>query len=685
MIRLDKTKITIDGIDVYPDHADDYQFWMVPGTVHLSERDKQKVLSYIWYIDSATDPSGSGFLNFEVNTAVSDETQSKIASALASAFRLDAPKIRLAMPTYNSGSVNFSVLGPLAAASKVEKGASSVVYSDKDQVVWHAGSSSLVGDNTAVCSVKFTKEGGLAPLVYEALREKKSVIAASYALEFTGLRPSVSFKVSGKLEKTIDQFKVSIGAGVPLEVFMLDVGLASEFQRVMQKTGLKIDVIDYGGSDNKGREWAQKIVMDHLLKNFFEVQIAPGSNNWNPLKDEPKVDSAVRRSSEISSQSDEKSKKDGLDPEKDVEKIKENAQKAVKAAMPELPLPKVNIRASYYRGTQTNELDFQYTEMAAQSYPIAPQSLLSLGKNDKVSDYVMQVNRSTISFGLPRPASVVAPNPEAAKAIGLQAITINARYPDRGDAAQRQTLTIQNGQVTVGQNPMPFQYNAAGDVDVAYEAQYIFDPSSNWTAAKTEYSVKATTATTINVMPGAFLGFTKLDVALAPNFVWHDTDQAIVSIEGGGSSEPVTVVIQKGETNTKSVQLRTESPNPSLTYKIDLTYQNRPVHSSGPYDVNSSLVRVLDQFEGRYMIQLLNQLKTADMAVVSVQYKDGDFMWESEQIQIERGSKPAAIVVPTPNANKPKDQVELSYTVMTSEGTYTKQIKANAAIFVTDK
>jgi hypothetical protein len=683
MIRLDKTKISIDGTDVYPDHADNYQFWMVPGTIHLSERDKKKVLSYIWYIDSATDTNGSGFLNFEVNTAVSDETQSKIRSALASAFKLDAPKIRLAAPTYNSGSVNFSVLGPIASEAKPDK--EKLVYGDKDQIVWRAGSSSLVGDNTAVCSVRFTKEGGLAPLMYKALSEKQNVIAATYALEFTGLRPSVSFKVTGKLEKTIDHFKASIGAGVPVEAFMLDAGLSSEFQRVMQKSGLNIEVIDYGGTDNAGRKWAEKIVMDHLLKNFFEVQIAPGSNNWNPLKDEPKVETAVRRSSEISSQSEEKSKEDGLDPVKDLEKIKENAQKAVKASMPELPIPKVNIRASYYRGSQTNEIDFQYTEMAAQTYPIAPQSLLSLGKNDKVPDHVMQVNRSTIAFGLPRPASVVAPDVEATKNMGLRAITVNAQYPARGDEAQRGTLTIQNGLVTVGQNPIPFQYNAAGDVDLAYETQYIFDPSSEWKSAKTEYTVKATTATTINVMPGAFLGFIKLDVALAPNFVWHDTDQAIVSIEGGGLSEPVTVVIQKGETGTKSVRIRTESPNPSLTYKIDLTYQNQTVHSRGPYDVNSSLVRVLDQFDGRYMIQILSQLKTVDMAVVAIQYKDGDFIWESDQIQIEKGSKSMAIVVPTLNANKPKDQVEISYTVMSSEGSYTKQIKANAAIFVTDK
>ena len=55
MILLDKTKISVGGVDVYPDHADENQFWMVPDAVHLSEREKKKVLSYIWYIDSSSD------------------------------------------------------------------------------------------------------------------------------------------------------------------------------------------------------------------------------------------------------------------------------------------------------------------------------------------------------------------------------------------------------------------------------------------------------------------------------------------------------------------------------------------------------------------------------------------------------------------------------------------------------
>ncbi len=687
MILLDKTKISLGGVDVYPDHADKNQFWMVPGAVQLSERDKKTVLSYLWYIDSTSDSNGTGFLNFEVNTAVSDSIQRQITTKLASSYGLKDRDIRLATPTYTKGSVNFSALSGIADKAKVESGQNSVVYSSPDQVVWHAGSSSLVGDNTAVCSVKFTKESGLAALMGEALTERQSVIAATYAMEFTALRPSVSFKVNGTLNKTINKLDASIGVGIPLEAFMLDLGLTGQFVKVMNDMGLDIEVVDYGGNDGKGREWAERIVMDFILRNFFEVGIGLDKDNWTPLKEEPKAETAVKRSGEISAQSEDKSKEEGLDPEKS----KENAQKAVQAAMPELPIPKLNIRVAVAHLEQTNTIDFTYSEMASQSYPIAPQSLVKLPQNIDMDDYVKQVNRAAIPFGLPHPVQVAAPTVTTAQDYGLRAINLTATYPASGSSGgqQRQTMIFSDGAMASGTNPMPFQYNSAGDVDVAYDVQYVFDPSSNWQAEKTQYEVKGTTGGAIDVMPAAFLGFVKQDVALAPDFSWYNTDQVLVTIEGEGLGQPVKVVLQKGETEPKSVRLRTAIRNPALAYKVDLMRHNDPVNSYGPNPVNSGLISVLDQFQGHYAVQIFNALSTAPMAVVTVKYQDpdSDFVWESGQIQLRPGQtdQPKPVVVPTPKEYGSASDVQLSYSVMSPAGQYTKEITANQPIFVMDK
>src|SRR6185436_6013148 len=114
MILIDKSKFSVDGVDVYPDHDPDAQnrYWYVPGTVRLSERNGKKVLSYFWYTDSASDADGTGFLNFEVNAGVSDQTKDKIRTEIARRNPgLNSRQIVLAPVTYQSGRVNFSVLG----------------------------------------------------------------------------------------------------------------------------------------------------------------------------------------------------------------------------------------------------------------------------------------------------------------------------------------------------------------------------------------------------------------------------------------------------------------------------------------------------------------------------------------------------------------------------------------------
>src|SRR5689334_15689283 len=112
MIYIDKLKYTVDGVDVYPDHESPTQFWYVPGTIRLAERNNRKVLSYLWYTDSSSDSDGTGFLNFEVNTAVSNDTLNKIKDVISKERELDRSKINLSTVTYRSGAVNFSVLGP---------------------------------------------------------------------------------------------------------------------------------------------------------------------------------------------------------------------------------------------------------------------------------------------------------------------------------------------------------------------------------------------------------------------------------------------------------------------------------------------------------------------------------------------------------------------------------------------
>ena len=305
MLLINSEKFTIDGIDIYADHADPTQYWYVPGTIRLAERNKKKVLSYFWYTDSATDSDGTGFLNFEVDTAVSDATKDKIKAAVASRKNLAPARINLAAVTYTSGNVNFSVLGPIAkkAPADLSKKDSSVLYQSAEQLVWSAGSSSLVGDNAAVCSVKFTKEGKLAGAMKQAIEASSNSIAAVYGLRFLAMRPSVTFKVHGTLDKTVTNLAASIGGSIPLEALILDVGIQAQWQKIMQSTDLKIEVINFTGEQEEGEKWAKKFLLDYVLQNFFEVQIA---EKFIPLADAPEVEKAVDTAKDVEETATEK-------------------------------------------------------------------------------------------------------------------------------------------------------------------------------------------------------------------------------------------------------------------------------------------------------------------------------------------------------------------------------------------
>jgi len=59
--------ITVDGVTVFPDHADPNQFWYLPGPVSLAHRtDGQAVFTLIKYKPAAVEggAKGGGFVMF---------------------------------------------------------------------------------------------------------------------------------------------------------------------------------------------------------------------------------------------------------------------------------------------------------------------------------------------------------------------------------------------------------------------------------------------------------------------------------------------------------------------------------------------------------------------------------------------------------------------------------------------
>lgn len=680
MIYIDKKKLTVEGVDVYPDHESPTQFWYIPGTIQLAQRGNRKALSYLWYTDSETDADGTGFLNFEVNTAVPEETLARIKAQIAKAWGADAGKITLSTVPYHTGNVNFSVLGPVAAQAGDVSKDPAVLYQSKEQLVWNAGSSSLVGDNAAVCSVKFTKEGKLAAAMKAALQSKGQHIAALYRLEFLAMRPSVTFTVKGEFKKTVSDFKLSIGTQLPLEALLLDLGVNAQWQKIMQNTDLKIEVVDYtgeGDAQQEGLKWARQLLLDYVLKNFFEVQIGADANVWSPLAEAPKVEEAVMRTKAVEEAATEQVAQDGTkdsgkegdgETAKAVEKTAEAVKEIVRSAA--IPIPKVNIRASYYEGKQVNSIDFMYAEKKAKSTTVLPQAVVGLGDKDQASDYITQLNRMQDPFGQPYNVTVSVPDQPNQDKLGLQVVNVQARYPAGASKGSQSTCNLTlNAGVASGKNPFPFQYDAKGSADVDYSADFVFSPDSGWDGDAWQYSLSGTTDKgLITAMAESVAEFLTINVDLGSDFTWDNADQAVVSLTSKKWQGEKRVLFQKGKETPQTLRIRSraEFRDEPVQYTVTLRKGNTAVYSYGPLPVMDKQITVQDRFANHIPVFFTAGF-TDESADVTLVYQDGDYTWE-DQFQLEAGQKRVQRIIPIVRDVKLKSQLEAQYEVLYESG-----------------
>lgn len=700
MIYIDTKKLTIDGVDVYPDHESPTQFWYIPGAVHLAQRQGRKALSYLWYTDSAADSDGTGFLNFEVNTSVSAETLEKIKSEIASKWGVESKKISLATVPYHAGTVNFSVLGPIAAGAGDLGKDPAVLYKSAEQLVWNAGSSSLVGDNAAVCSVKFTREGKLAAAMKAALQNKGQHIAALYRLEFLSMRPSVTFTVKGTFEKTVRDFQTSIGFKMPLSDFILDLGIQAQWQRIMENTDLQIEVVNYSGDDpQKGLEWAQKLLLDYVLKNFFEVEIGESAKAWSPLSEAPHVEQAVQKAAAVESAAAEKladkpkdkgkgdkSEGEGKDKEsaaKDAEATARAVKEVVKAAMP--ALPQVNIRAKYYDAKQTNSIDFLYTEKKARPTVVLPQALVGLTEQDAPESYIVQVNRAQDPFGLPYSVQIATPDSAARAQVGLQALNIQARYPAGAPKSQQSShnFSINADQIN-GANPLPFQYDAQGRAGVEYTADFVFRPTDDWQSDTFQYSLTGTTETgLITAMAESVAEFLTLNVELSQDFVWDDADQVVVTLCSGKWSGEKRLVFREGKADPQVLRIRSDArfKTEQIHYSVELRRGSQSLHRYGPLPLDNAQIVVVDRFADHIPVFFSAGFSTGT-AEITLTYEHGDDAWE-DQFTLEPGQKKVKRMIPTTSRFKLKSELEGRYTVCFDTGeTLEGRIKGGATALI---
>ena len=85
MLMMGSKVLTIEGITVFPDHADERQYWYLPAPVRLAERDGIPQFTLIRYRPAVADSGvrGGGFLTMEVELKLDPEVERSIINALS--------------------------------------------------------------------------------------------------------------------------------------------------------------------------------------------------------------------------------------------------------------------------------------------------------------------------------------------------------------------------------------------------------------------------------------------------------------------------------------------------------------------------------------------------------------------------------------------------------------------------
>ncbi|MBO9522996.1 MAG: hypothetical protein J7518_15800 [Nocardioidaceae bacterium] len=282
MLLLGSRSITVEGITVFPDHADPDQFWYLPGPVRLADRaDGQKAFTFIEYRPAAVagGAKGGGFVTFQVDLKLDKALERRIMSRLRSVAK-GTP--RLTVVPFDEGTVQCVALNLQGEGGVAAQPAGPGSFNAVEQILG-AGVPSLQGDNTAAFSLTLSQEG--AVILRKAFEQGTTPVGVIYDLKFTGMRPALNVEITADLSRVYDQ----LSGGVEAQVYFVKAGIDAAFEKLVQDGAIKIKVIDFTGEDDEKEKerWALDFFKENLLRQWFEPTLAPGVISGGRPEPEP--------------------------------------------------------------------------------------------------------------------------------------------------------------------------------------------------------------------------------------------------------------------------------------------------------------------------------------------------------------------------------------------------------------
>lgn len=276
MLMLNTQGWTIEGLQVFADHADPKQFWYLPGPVKLARRraDGRAELTFIKVrAADAADPAkkGGGFLTFTVDLELDAELERRVLAKLRPIARA-TPKLSAAQ--FDEGTVRVIALdldsGGTAAGTPpapLPPGAFRAVERALGATV-----PSLDAVNRASFSLTLTQEG--ATIIEQAFAQGGTPVGVIYDLKYTGMRPALEVTITADMSRVFEQFAGSVES----QVMFVRGGIDSGFEKLVQDGAIRIEVRDFvGATDRESKEeWALDFFKDHLLQQYFTPSLTVG-------------------------------------------------------------------------------------------------------------------------------------------------------------------------------------------------------------------------------------------------------------------------------------------------------------------------------------------------------------------------------------------------------------------------
>ncbi|WP_395711071.1 hypothetical protein [Reyranella sp.] len=274
MLMLNSQAWTIEGIQVFADHADARQFWYLPGPVQLTRRreDGRAEFTFIKVraADAAGVAKGGGFLTFSVDLKLDPELERRILSKLSAMAR---GKPRLAAVPFDEGSVRVIALD-LDSGATASPGAQPPPAGAFRAVEKALGATvpSLDAVNRASFSLTLSQEGAI--IVEQAFKQGGMPVGVIYELKYSGMRPALDVTITADMSRVFEQFAGSVDS----QVMFVRGGIDSGFEKLVQDGAIRIEVHDFiGATDRESKEtWALNFFKESLLAQYFTPTLTVG-------------------------------------------------------------------------------------------------------------------------------------------------------------------------------------------------------------------------------------------------------------------------------------------------------------------------------------------------------------------------------------------------------------------------